>query len=498
MKKILSAVLILCMLASSCLLLTSCGEKNGKDADVGMVETLSAAFKNTLLAFFGDDAGTGGILKSAGQKGAVNIQLKSDTLMGGDLTEIDETLYMDEKNSAYVLDTKLVYDGHKYKATLWADKNGLTFEGASILGSDDVLSLDFDSFVKYFSESALFDHLYADFGVSDEDAARIVNAVEQLRGVIDESQTVMSEGEIDKLAKKIGSVFHQVIDMEQIEDENGDEINVLTLTYKVDNEKIAAARRLVLEATLDKGQTDGTDTPEALRTALEEEISAFDAMLNVEADVFIYIDLRNGTISEMRLRTDIEPLTDALEELTDTLQLDLTWCFGADEISLSGKGKMGNTRYTLDAGVVKEQTGSRVNYSAWAYVKNGNVRIDILDASCAYNKKSGVLTLEGVLALNEYESVEFDAEATYKANKNEVVFELIAANITAANESVLAFGEEDTFRITIQPTKEIPRVETDATDIVRMDEDEVKDLFESISGSVIGKKILGILAEKLA
>lgn len=479
MKKILSATLVLCMLATACLSLVACNKVSKRDIKKDPVGTISEAFENALSQFFGDDAGAEKTLEKAFEKGSVNITLASGTLMGGELTEINETLYVNEKNGAFVSDTKLVYDGHRYKATLWGDKTGLTFQSASILGSDDALRLDFDTFIKYFSESSLFDYLYKYLGFTEDDAAATVSAVERLRGLIDEKKATVSEKDMEKLIQKLADVFSQKVDDEKIEDENGKEVKSIVVTYKVDNERIAEAYALIMDVFAESETGEGVTAP-----VLEYDL---------EADVFIHINAKTNTLSSMKVRADMTPVSPETGVRGETIMAEGELSFTAEKIQLTGKAKIGKTLYTLDAGVDKQTSGHKVTYDAWASIKTGNVRLDVLEATCTYHKKTGDLTLQGTVALNEADSITFSASANYTAGKTEVVFDLGTVQITESGEEIFSFGEEDTLRVVIKPLDEIPTPDGDGVDIVAMDEAEVADLFRGLAESDIARLVMQFL-----
>lgn len=469
MKKILSVVLAVCMLATACLSLTACSSVSVKKVKKDPVGTISTAFENAFAEFFEDDAGAEKILKKARKKGSVDILLASNDLMGGDLTEINEVIYLDQKNNAFVSDTKVIYDGHRYKATLWGNEDSLIFKSASILGTDDALSLNFDSFIKDFPESELFDYLDDLLGLTDENAEDIVAVVDALRGVMNGQLGTLSDKEADKLILQLADIFKQNVETEKTEDENGKKVNNIIVSYKVDNKKIDKAYELIVETFGDLGS--------------DESVDELDLPVDIEADIFITINAKTNTVSTVKVRADISPIDTWTGEAGDPIQADLLCTFTEENITLTGKVKVDGSVYTVDAGIEKAKSGDKVIYDVYASFKTGNIRIEILDLSCAYNKKTGELTIDGSVALDEDESIDVELTATYTANKTEVVFDLGTIKVSDGGEVLFSFKKDDDLRIVIRPLEEIPAPDSNAIDIVTMDEDAVEDLFEGIAGS---------------
>ena len=477
MKKILSAILVLCTLASVCLSLSACSGVSAKKVEKDPVGTISEAFGNALSAFFGDDAGARKTLEKARKKGSVDITLASNDLMGGDLSEINEVLYVDEKNNAFVSDTKVVYDGHRYKATVWGDKEGLIFKSASVLGSDDALKLNFDSFIKHFSESALFDYLHTNLGVADEDTEDVVCIVEQLRGLMQGNVGALTEKETKQLTKQLAEIFGQDVTTEDVENENGKTTKNIVVRYKVNNKRISDAYVLLEKAFVGE------------KSVVEEIALSYE----VEADVYIRINAKTNTVSSVKVRADIETPINPITWESKTVQTDLTLAFSEKQMNLTGKVKVDNVLYSVDAGIEKKQSGNKITYDAHAFVKTGNVRMDILELSCVYNKKTGDLTIGGSIALDETNSIDVAVTATYTATKTEVVFELGTVKVKGGEKTLFAFTEDDELRMVIKPLDEIPAPDGDAVDVMTLDKDELEEVFDGIGKSDVTALIMQIL-----
>ncbi len=493
MKKIVSLVLILCMLASSCLMLASCSGTSERDVKKDPAGTISDAVNNAMSDFMEDEAGAGKVLEKALKKGSVGITLSSESLMGGKLTEINEVIYTDQKKNAFVSDTKLIYDGHKYQATLWGDKEGVTFKSASFLGTDDALRLDFNTFIKQFPESALFDYLYDTIGLSDEDATRIVDMVKNVRDLIDEEKAALSDKETDKLIKDIVAIFEQTVDTQKIENEEGKKNDTIVVSYKVDNDKLIKAIQLLADTAVKEGLIVTDDTPEEFREDLDEQLKDFDSAMDISAEILVYIDAKSGTLKTIEFSANVKQFFDLEETAASTLKIEGALTFAANEIALKVEIRGGEEKHTLNAAIEKKKSGNKVTYETHVTVKQGNVQLELLEATCTYNTKSGALHLGGTVAVGSEDSIEFELDATYTVSKNEIVFELDTVEITGEADFTFGKDEDDQFRVVIKVLDEIPTPDTDAVDIVKMDAKEWEDLFESIAKSDISKMFSEIL-----
>ena len=141
MKKILSFILVACMILSSSVLLTSCNSGvKLKDIEENSVEVLSNVYENTGKKFYGEGLPLGEILTKASKGGSISILFESDTLMG-DITSISETLYMNGDKKEFVSDTVVKYGEENLSGRIFVDKNGLILNSQAILGSDKSLAL---------------------------------------------------------------------------------------------------------------------------------------------------------------------------------------------------------------------------------------------------------------------------------------------------------------------------------------------------------------------
>ena len=171
MKKILSLVLVACMLFSSLVLLSSCGKAiSVKDFEENPTEALAEVMSNSpmLADELADELGIGEIIAASGNGGSVSIVFESDTLMG-DITSISETIYMNGKDKQFVSDTAVKYAGQDLAARIFVDKSGLIINSESLLGSNKAVEINLATLVEKFTNSTMAQM----FGMPDEAKAQV-------------------------------------------------------------------------------------------------------------------------------------------------------------------------------------------------------------------------------------------------------------------------------------------------------------------------------------
>ena len=100
MKKVLSFIMILSLLAASCLLFTSCDKTGVKDFEKNAASSLEDAYANATEDFFVLDRSLGTVVKKVSKCGSLGILFESDIL--DPVAKIGETVYIDAENGKYV------------------------------------------------------------------------------------------------------------------------------------------------------------------------------------------------------------------------------------------------------------------------------------------------------------------------------------------------------------------------------------------------------------
>ena len=118
MKKILSLLLVLCMIATSCVLFSSCAKVSTKDVEKDPQATLSEAIQNTSASFFTDEANANKVINEALKSGSISVLFESPDLLGGMITKISETIYLDGTNQKFVSDTNVTMNSSSKSALM--------------------------------------------------------------------------------------------------------------------------------------------------------------------------------------------------------------------------------------------------------------------------------------------------------------------------------------------------------------------------------------------
>ncbi len=494
MKKILSMLLVLCMLASSCLFFVSCsGGLDAKKAGKDPLGTIVTAFDNSLSAFFTDDAGASKVLEKAAKKGSYDITLSSDKWMGEDLTKIREVVYVDAKNNALVSDTYVTYDGIKYNATVWADKTGIALKSESLFGNDDTLRLVFETFIKEFENSDLFDIIQTESEMEGEDAEKpadeladeLINVITGVRGIFDEKNAIMSEKEMKALTLDICRILDQSITTTEKADMNSEMKTHIAIEYTLNNDNLAELCKLLLDTAEEKKLMADQTEFEEMKRAVNSALDMIDKNLELDAEVTFYINADAFTMTSADVDVQMTFLDGA--EVNGEMDLKMELLFSKNQILVSGEVGYDKMDYGIELIIAKEKAGDTTTYDMDATLTSGNIKMNLLDAQYTYNKKTFEMECKGKVSLGALESTDFSMTAEYKASKTEVSFELKSFEISNKREELFKLGRGDELSIVIQPLNEIPAVDDRAEDIMDMSARDWNKLVEGIQNSQLGK-----------
>ncbi len=488
MKKILSVLLVLCMLASSVLVLGSCSKKD-KDAKNDPFTEIAAAFGNSASAFFGDAAAQK-VMDKASQKGSFDITLASDTLMGGLLTEINEVIYIDSKNNTAVSDTALTIDKHKYNATLWGDKDGLAIKSESIFGNDDTLRLNLDSFIKNFEDSGLMDYLKDSLGMPEEASAELLDMIASIGDMMDEEKASATEKELEVMMAALYEILGHTETEAEMAGMDGKETKHKVVTFTLDNESLDKLCKLVLEYIEKNADTAMIASEEliTIKTTLNEALNQLDAMMSMEIKATFNINTKGNTLTSSILEAKLIPLENESQKIEASLEV----AFTAEAFTVKAGAKVEGVKYAVDISVDKKTEGDTVTYEMVGALKTGNVKMDLFSATYMYDKKAGEIEFKGTVSLNENDSAEINLKALYKVTDTEITFELDALEISSDSEVFFKMSRGDELKIVITAGEDAPVMDEDATDIMDMGAKDWERLVASVMESDLGQ-LLGNL-----
>ena len=197
MKRLISILLLIAMLATSLLFLASCGN-TGDDEEDGDVTTSKNPQSNkkpkleenaagailegldaALTEFFTDDGNIRKNAEKALEAGKLVVTFDGSQLADVIDTEVngEATIYFDSANQKSVLDFLLNADGDSLSARLFAGKDGFAFSSPEMLGSSKTLLLNLDTFATAI-ESGFLGDMIAGEGTAYR--AELTEAVNQI------------------------------------------------------------------------------------------------------------------------------------------------------------------------------------------------------------------------------------------------------------------------------------------------------------------------------
>jgi len=479
MKKIVSSLLVLCLLVTGCLFFTSCGKVKTADLEENPQAVLSEAMKNTTSDFFEGDAKTGKVVKEALETGALTLSFASDDLMGGTLTKISETIYMDAKNGKAVSDTLVTMDGEDLTARIFLDKEGLALNSEAVLGSDKTLGINLTSFSEKFADSALVEM----FGIDRMTAQEIADVV---AGVKDQwmMNQEESKAEIEKLLNDIYAAMNQTASEETLEI-NGKKVKCVVASYTLSNETLrAAVDKAVAELELD----------EESKKSLNETLDEMFASLELNLTEKIYINKKTNKIVKESLTGSVtteytewdENFEETVKKETATVNMEVL--FTDTEISISVDVTGVEEPASAKLALTKEKDGGKTTYKATLDVTEEGKTSNLLTATYSYNKDDGKIEL--VLdALSEEEEGDGKRETVKLTGKLETsdkevkltVDSVTTGSVTVTFEAVVSF----------KTGVELPAKPEGVLDVVELTQEDWMKIMTEFQTGKLGKLLMG-------
>lgn len=466
MKKFLSLTLSLLVLMIACLSLASCGNTIDENTVKKDPQTaIMNAITNTSQAFYTDDAEINPIIAKALTGGSINVSFETQSLLG-DLTKISETLYMSEKEQRVVSDTLVTYSGKNYTGRLFLDENGVILSSETLLGSKKSLSLNLDSFFDRFADS----ELAAAIGMN---TSEVREALAEMKAMFDNTET---ETEMKAKLYEILAVLGQTVASGKTENQNGDAVDCVTVTYTLTNESLEALCDKIVELYAETGEN-----ADDLALQLESAIAELNEMLTLDLDCILYIEMATGKL----IKTEVSMDAQSLDSAADSIAADIVILCSDTEISLDAKlfegGKsIGGANVTLK----KTVEDTLYTYALTVNVTEDGKTEKLTDAAYTYDKKSGDIRITADI-YSDGEKVSFAVGGKILASKDTATIEL--NSITYGDFTV-------NFKLSFSFTAnaEIPAVPTDAKDIVTLTSEELEIIMTEIQTSDLVKLIEGL------
>lgn len=479
MKKIWITALLLCTLLTCCVLMSACGKGiSEKDLKKDTIAVLNQAYENTIGEFFKDESGFDKVMESAMNKGSFNITVASDELMGGTLTKINETIYVDAKGSAFVSDTLVTVGGEDLSARIYGNNDALVLSSPSILGSDTAYALNFKTISEKFKDSALVKMME----MSDEDMAKVTAVINGLTAPLSKTEAEQTEA-VEKFTKELCDLAKQTVttETETVEDK---EVKYLVVTYTIDN--------TVVKAIIDKLVTEkvlSVMTVEDEMTQLQDAIKKLDDMAEINLSYKLYLDGKSEKIVKATMGGTIAVKGDDDADKKE-FGVDATILYSDVEISMNVKVKTPDETATVKLAILKEQAGDVTTYTLTANAGASGVTMDLLTATYSYDKKTGDITIEGKLGdmfsamLDDVDELKLTIRLNCQVKKDEAVIKLLSVKVSSLD---ISFTDGNEVSLTVKAGVEVPAMPTDAKDIMDLTEDEWTKLGEDImTGKLAG------------
>lgn len=517
MKKILSIVLVLCMLCTSCIMLSSCGkggklkEEDLKDNSEKQFEVLVDGADKAITDFF-DVAGVNSVLGNM-NKGSVQVLVENDVLSDYyNIDKIDETLYFDfsdNKLNALVSDTKVDYDDETLSGIIYFDGNAICVASNDLFGSSDSYKVTIADLAENFGDSDLAD-LIGDKSTVKE-AEKALEMIEEAWKVLYPST---AEGTIYNKVLTYGQgllkYFNPTVGSEKL-----DGTEVVTITYTINNQTIenflygyindfpTEDLQEFLDMISEYTGADVADLDDLLDDAEDELDDVIDEMNdNIKFDVTLTFSIakESSALVSAEIQGTIEPETKGVE---GAINVEAKLKTSANEISLTASvvGEIENDNgndtemdCTVSMKLTKEEDDDKITIKGDVDVayeidtgrKNEMELDDLITLNVTY-KKNGDLKIKVKIdnGSSYYGASELSMKGNLVAADGKVTFELDSLAVPGSEISDLGVT------VIFDPNATIPAIPSDAKEFLTLEEDDLKDLVEEIQDSKLAGMFIG-------
>ncbi len=478
MKKILSSLLLLTMLVMGALLLTSCDEMTEKKMEKDPVTALDDAEKNTIDAFFGDEAGASAVLDKAADKGSLNLTFTSLAADAEGLSKISETIFWDSKTSAAVSDTLVSIAGQDLSARIFLDKNGMVFGSESILGNTDSLAINIDTVIAKLKGSYIADQLE----MEDEVVTELIGLMESLKESLN-ATAEENKAEMKEWSEKIYAILNQTITTEKVEKDK-----FIVVTYTLDNDSIHRLIDLLLSEIKADGSIPAEDMAE-LETTIDQSIDPMLEQYVIDLTYKQYIAGKNNTIAKETVSATVIDHASFAEGTgqPNTYKADVTCTYSDKQIAVSLDGEIAGKAITGTFTIDKTKEGDKTTYAFKLSGGYANVDVDILKGTYTYDKATGDIIIDADLIKDESDTVKLSAKANYTVSADAVTFKLLSVGFGENRFGTDTHWSE--LSLTIRAVDAIPQKPADAKDIMNLTGNEWEKVISDIQQSPIGQML---------
>lgn len=497
MKKLLSLIIVLCMVLSVCFTLASCQDPavdpsgNGgkdiisvKDFEDNLWGALLTVSKNTTTDFFGDYKAVGDIVANVGNGGSVSVIFESDSLMG-DITSIKETIYMNGKGKEFVSDTSVNFAGEELAGRIFIGKDGLIVNGESLLGSDKSLAINPATLAEKFANSTLAQL----FELPAENMEMVIEIMETVNTAY--QSLFEAEGNTDIENAIDISKYIDILNM-SVAEENGS----IVISNTLDNATVKALYEAMFNDYINifKGIISEFDIPEAdaaiedLELQIDAVMASIDETIEINVTNKIYVDKKTAKVTKTTVNGTL--VGKQVEEgENDTIIVEGTTTYTDDKLvydldMVNGDEAIGMD-YTITKAIVNDAVTYSLKMSGYETLDGETDTTDLADMTLVYIKASGAYSL--TMTVDVYgEKQTVILEGTAKVEGDTLTLELTSVtmgDITVKCRFALIFDKEAT----------IPTRPTDALDVVDLTEDQIMEIMTEFMESPLGQIIFVML-----
>ncbi|MBQ8310553.1 MAG: hypothetical protein IJX80_06035 [Clostridia bacterium] len=528
MKKILSIVLVLCMLFTGCFMLFSCSdpENTGDNGDGNKkltVEDLqnnpglvAAGLTKAFSAFF-DVAGVNSVIGNM-NKGSVALVVDNEMLKEEiGLGKTQMTVYADTQDNLLnklVLDLQVALGEENLGGVIYIDKDGIAASGESIFGSDDAYKVDIPNIVANFKDSAL-----AQMAGGEEAVNALLPTFEMLVKAweLPFAETAKDSEDYAELVAWNNEALKKLNPVVKAETVNG--VEALTLTYEFTNETIEAYFTYVAENLPDLfvdvygNFASVMDLPEFSEETVGQGkdmiINYMNQYVVIDLDLSASIAQDGGALVNEAIKGTVAPS----EELKTAEGVDGS---ATIDVSVNASATAITMNMAVNAEVTESDETMEIEASAAINLtkeeKDGNVIIkgdvdvisvapeamelnDVLVLSATYDKADGDLEVKADVNLEEYVGQKISAELKGNIGIKDGKVTVAINSVGAASGSTGVTLSDLGVSIVVDPTATVPAVSADAKEIMSLTAEDWQALIESISDSPLVGLIGSIGAE---
>lgn len=468
MKKLLSILLVISMLITTCVLFTSCNKVTIKNVENKPYETLNNAYKDAMAEFLTDDANIkraiGGTLKN----GAATISLESKSLLGdAGINKISDTIYFDAQNKKYVNDITVNLKDQDIAGRFFVDKNGILISSEDVLNNKNTYGIYPETLAQKFKTSTIASTIFA--GQNHDEIQDMLNKFKEAYKEVFEAEETNIEAEFNKLAGLLKQTFTE----EKIE-----KTNYIVATYTISNATVTDLLNAYKDDINKIAEASGEEGD------ISDLIKDMNESLDFDFAIKVYINAKTALIEKNTISGVLTNKEDD-ENVTGTINGEITFAPQAINVKLEAKNTSTDESAKFEAVINKTVDGSTVKFDVNIKVSEDDISKEMNPYTYTFNKDSGDFTIK--LDLSD---IVDDEKAIIVVSGN------IKSDNSGAEIVITSVKYDDTtinlnLSIKFEPNKQIPQAPSDVKDVVDMTEDDIMNIMNGITTSKLGK-LLGL------